>query len=452
MEDSFRVRVDKVFGSLASPSSNTSSSPSPLWCLTDEEIEKKEWKRDRDSPDDDQPKPYPPNLDGFFSNQRNLSSQTQPEDFRSELEADLQDLGDYVDEENDNDNNDDMGKRHRRDSSSRQLVKPDAMDDEEWDIRSSIGLDCTLDYEEEEDEYDKVAVGREKAGDRMYMKDITGCGADDINFYDELPNTFQDITRDPRADHTAAKLRLKEDAEAAGKFDFIVSNNGSCYIGTQNYTAEESVCLKSILERKDNLTDPKSDKRVQFDSQCKYDWEEEYGEAEDVMESCFAEESKTPEASLHPQQCSGVPDYIRNPSKYTHYTFDSSSDIEEKSNQQACLDFLNQLKRSNNFEGQADEAFIDLPKSITFTPKKMFTNNLTVTGNNEMIKSQVEARREFLPKKNWIFGIGIAAQEEVEICAMEEDTEKATAQNSRLQRQGRQYRTKTNRGSDEPAT
>ena len=50
MEDSFRARVEKAFGSLPSstiqteqPSSSSLSSP---WCLTDEEIQRNQWIRD----------------------------------------------------------------------------------------------------------------------------------------------------------------------------------------------------------------------------------------------------------------------------------------------------------------------------------------------------------------------------------------------------------------------
>ncbi|GMP29970.1 hypothetical protein CsSME_00004850 [Camellia sinensis var. sinensis] len=149
MEDSFRARVDKVFGSLASSSSNTSSSSlasssvssSCLWSLTDEEIERREWKRERDSPDDSAPKPYPPNLDGFFSKNPNISSSSQTQSSSTAFPEELEvvDLHDY--------NDNDKGKQSHGASSSRHLVKPDDHDDEEWDIRSSIGLDSTLDLE-----------------------------------------------------------------------------------------------------------------------------------------------------------------------------------------------------------------------------------------------------------------------------------------------------------------
>ena len=99
MEDSFKVRVDKVFGSL---NSSSSSSLSSLWCLTDDEIERRQWNRDKTIP--------------------------QPQ-----LEKDLQDLDD------DDDDKDLQG--------SESSKKPDDYNDEEWEIKSSIGRDSTLDYE-----------------------------------------------------------------------------------------------------------------------------------------------------------------------------------------------------------------------------------------------------------------------------------------------------------------
>ncbi|KAL7190155.1 hypothetical protein ACSBR2_022435 [Camellia fascicularis] len=452
MEDSFRARVDKVFGSLASSSSNTSSSSSLassslssscLWSLTDEEIERREWKRERDSPDDSAPKPYPPNLDGFFSKNPNISSssfssssQTQSSSTAFPEELEVVDLHDH--------NDNDKGKQSHGASSSRHLVKPDDHDDEEWDIRSSIGLDSTLDLEEEEDENDKVAIGSEKAGDHLYMRDINGYWTD-INFYDELPSTFKDIKRDPRANHMAAKLRLKEDAEAAGKFDSLrVSDTGLHVANAQNYTLDEGVNLKSILKRKENQTDPKSQKRVRFDSGCKNDYED----------NCSPEEATMSEASFLPQESSGVPDYIRNPSKYKHYTFDSTSDIDEESNQEACLEFLNQLRRPNSEESQPVETSVDLPKSITFTPKKKLGNAAMLKNGNELKQNHDDVGKESIPSKGWSIGIAAAGEEqESEVCAMEEDeAEKVATNNSSSRRQGRQYRIKAHIGLDEHYT
>lgn len=132
MEDTFRVRVGKVFGSLAgTPSSGPSSSLSSLWSLTDEEIEKREWNRDKDSPEPElelelQPQPYNLNSKGDFSN---------------ELEKDLLDLDEDVEEEEEEED------EEQQPSESANKHKPDDYNDEEWEIKSSIGLDCTLDYE-----------------------------------------------------------------------------------------------------------------------------------------------------------------------------------------------------------------------------------------------------------------------------------------------------------------
>ncbi|KAJ6329294.1 hypothetical protein OIU77_010885 [Salix suchowensis] len=160
MEDSFKVRVDKTFGSLSSysPAIHTqqpSSSLSSLWCLTDEEIERNQWNRDhKDSPETkNQPQPYsnPEIRDDTSCN--------------SETEEDLVDLDDEED---------------KVESSRPSKLKPEDCNDEEWDIKKSIGLDSTLDYEEEEDHYDKVAVGTEEPGDdRLYLTQMNDYGIDE---------------------------------------------------------------------------------------------------------------------------------------------------------------------------------------------------------------------------------------------------------------------------------
>lgn len=170
MEDSFRVRVDKAFGSLlASPPSSgtdsrgkeTSSLPmSSLWCLTDDEIQRKEWNRDPGDHDFSDSMPYPPNLDGFvfaIANTDNTaqtvapsSSQSGPSssqpgpsspDLNQQFETDLIDIDDisedYAEDEDEDEEPNSKSKRQRGGPN----------DDDESTIRSSIGQDCSLDYE-----------------------------------------------------------------------------------------------------------------------------------------------------------------------------------------------------------------------------------------------------------------------------------------------------------------
>ncbi|KAL7166690.1 hypothetical protein ACSBR2_037370 [Camellia fascicularis] len=72
MDNTFRARVQKIFGSLSS------SSLSPPWCLTDGEVEKREWRRPSSAKDDDQT-PISLSFDGLacrvvrFRHERRLS-------------------------------------------------------------------------------------------------------------------------------------------------------------------------------------------------------------------------------------------------------------------------------------------------------------------------------------------------------------------------------------------
>ncbi|KAH0872337.1 hypothetical protein HID58_069699 [Brassica napus] len=77
-------------------------------------------------------------------------------------------------------------------------------EDDDWSIRASMGLDRTLDDEDEEDEYDKIALGKEDGGKGVSMEDAISrpCGV---------------RIRDPRANHAAVKMRLKEDELEANK-------------------------------------------------------------------------------------------------------------------------------------------------------------------------------------------------------------------------------------------
>ncbi|KVH65607.1 uncharacterized protein LOC112504012 isoform X2 [Cynara cardunculus var. scolymus] len=313
MEDSFKVRVDRAFGSLES----TSSSLSSLWCLTDQEIERNEWIKDKVTPykhkdEVKNPKPY--------------SSFLQPSTSHQDLESDIQELDD-----------------------DQQPLSSHS--NEEWNIRSSLGMDCTLDNEEEEDGFDKVALGKEE---RFYMRDVNDYEVE-IDSNNELPNAFTDVMRDPRANRMAAKLRLKEDDESA----------------------------KKSIQREDEIT------------------------RQDVVMD---------------QVLPSVPDYERNPWKYTHYTFDSMDDVDEESNKKAYMELFNSLKGWSG-TGRDDVS----PTSIIFTPRKKSSDDGSMNKNKVDMQQQQKKKKEV---------VRVTSIDEDEVCVMEED------EPSNKSKGGRRYRTK----------
>ncbi|KAK0590688.1 hypothetical protein LWI29_030459 [Acer saccharum] len=412
MEDNFRVRVGKIFGSL---SSSASPNPSSLWSLTDDEIEKNEWNRHKDEAEPET------ELETLFAKRR----QKKAEDFSAELEKDILDLDDDIIEDDETQARDSCG-------SSSQSVRGDDYNDEEWEIKSNIGADCTLDYEEEEDQYDKQAVGKEKPGDRLYLKEINDYVTDACTF-DELPESLKDVARDPRANHIAAELRLKEDAEAAKKIDTLrVSEKDDHSVTNAETNTSEDANPKPILKRGDTQPDTKRQKRVRFDSECKDDFDEK-SKGDEAMVSN--------EVSTLPVDFpSSIPDYIQNPSKYTRYTFDSE-DMDEKSNREAYMDFLNMVKKSNTTESPNDEYF-ELPKTVTFIPKRK-------TGDIAMAENDTKSKQNQDGKRGLPISITAGDEEVNEVCAMEEDEpETVTDKLVGYQKSGRKYRMKAKTESE----
>ncbi|KAK4423259.1 hypothetical protein Salat_1908700 [Sesamum alatum] len=441
MEDSFRVRVDKAFGALGgSTPSSVGVSPS-LWCLTDEEIERREWNRRKEEAEERD--------DGVESG---LSV------VRNQLDSDLQDLSDdeeeeeAEEEEEENEGVDGGKKKRRRNNSS----SAETSVDEYLDVQSNIGRDCTLDYEEEEDEYDKVAVGMEQTGDRLYMKDVkfADYGIDEPNTYGELPNSFHAAVKDPRANHAAAKIRLKEDAEAAGSLDTLqLSDNYAAANAETEYIKKGELDgdnPKPILKKRESLMDSKSQKRVRFMVDPK-SGTQTHGEEQSVGASNLPSEPHSRDDSAVAEQASdlshfssAVPDYIRNPSKYTRYTFDSSDDMDDQSNRKAYMDFFDQLRKRNTDSSQ-DDSSVEIPKSITFTPKRK-------PEDDSMVKrSQSEHKTgDNLKNKSWSIGVTAEDAQESEVSAMEEDEPSAAVDRGySLQKPGRQYRMRTNGNGDD---
>ncbi|TKY62974.1 hypothetical protein E2542_SST12839 [Spatholobus suberectus] len=417
MEDSFRVRVERAFGSLPIPSSSSLNS---LWSLTEDEIDKAPSNRTR------QPKPEP----------QPYSSSSFP----VQLEKHLDDL--------DDDDDDD-------EEAPRGPSKPPDYDDEQWQIRSGIGRDCTLDYEEEEDQYDKQAIGKENLADRVYMRDINDDGVE-ISSCSVFPTSFRDFVRDPRANHLAARIRLKQDDEAARRIDALhVSEKSAPDIGGGG---GDAVNPKSILKSKDNYaSEPRPQKRVRFDSECDDRGNDDDGGHEGTRDvrmktSSMEEVAGSDQLAKAQEFDSAVPDYIRNPSRYTRYTFDdSSSDMDDKSNKEAYMSFLAQLKGSNASKGtasQADEALDDLP-SVTFISKKK-SGDAHMRDSEMVSKPKLDVGMEAMNRRAFPVGIAAGDSENSDVCAMEEDEPEVEGDKKSLQKLNRKYRKKTQEELEEP--
>ncbi|KAI3497588.1 hypothetical protein L1887_32993 [Cichorium endivia] len=355
MDRSFNDRVDKVFGSI---SSSASSTP---WTLTDAQVERRVWNRDKaDNRDDDDETLVSSSFDNLFNGRRNRRKNLE------DLSDDDGDVGgdDDVQTENDGD---------------------------EWDIRSSIGLDSTLDNEEEEDAYDKMAEGREDAGERLYMKDVTNHGPY-LNSHNVLPTSLPD---------PCEKTRLKEDDEPM--LNAEEANREEDGYGTR---------IKSILKRKNDDDDDDDDdavkpaKRVRFDPTCKND-----------------DELRRNANAVEPQGFGpAVPDYVVNPSKYTRYDFD---DVSERFK----FNHLEQIKKPK--EVGVEE------KSVVFIPRRK-------RGDGEDDAAANREKQSCIKKASGI-NIAAVAVEEQGQDMQEEDTSAAIC--TKKPGPGRRYRSRPDTAS-----
>ncbi|KAG2275043.1 hypothetical protein Bca52824_057598 [Brassica carinata] len=164
--EDFQSRVERISGSLAFSRFTSSTTSTLQAAMQTQSGSKREWKREQLASYDKEEMPCASSFDEILRQQR-ISSTDQKEG----EEGGDEDFGD---------------------------------EDDDWSIRASMGLDRTLDDEDEEDEYDKVALGKEDGGKGVSMEDAISrpCGV---------------RIRDPRANHAAAKMRLKEDELEANK-------------------------------------------------------------------------------------------------------------------------------------------------------------------------------------------------------------------------------------------
>jgi Tumour suppressing sub-chromosomal transferable candidate 4 len=262
--------------------------------------------------------------------------------------------------------------------------------------------------QEEEDEYDRAAFGQDKAADRVYMNQIMDHGPD-ISIYNVVPEVYDNYAhnfqRDPRADRSAACKRIKEE-------DVDIPRRAT---NSPKISASDPN-LKPILKRRDSEDDPKPKKRVRFDPEFK----------EENKSIC---QPTTPQLTGNDDKVTGVPDYIRNPSKYTKYTFSSTDDNDEEMNKRAFQEFHSLINKSNSTK--LDPSF-QLPASVTFTPRKKDEDAMPIDVSPAVTNEVATTSSTCL--------VGVAAGVGNETCEMEEDSveEKPTI----TTKSARRYRSK----------
>ncbi|KAI5079596.1 hypothetical protein GOP47_0005075 [Adiantum capillus-veneris] len=263
------------------------------------------------------------------------------------------------------------------------------LEEEGRTIRQMVGLDTTLDYEDEEDEFDKAAFGLDESeDDRLFMKGIQEVDKKQSSSR-SLPLSLYDLKksrRDPRANHSAARARLEEDAKMATATCTttasmettdaakVVDENDN---GTGVKRSSEDIPASQQNSAATMLESLKPPKRVRF--------------ALDLQQPGDAKMDTHKQLVRHKPdsvRASQVPDHVRNPSKYTHYTLDWSVEDNDTSNFEAfkaCGETLqNKVEEAPSFP----EEKID---KIQFVHRHDRTSSNSQKGNTEEANRPVMA-------------------------------------------------------------
>ncbi|KAL5216909.1 hypothetical protein ABZP36_008310 [Zizania latifolia] len=400
--EGFESRVKRLFGSQLFDDVPGSSFPAASWSVASGDVERQRWARPSEARDEEEgegaDRGDTPCASAFYDANGCLWGRRRRR--KQDFEGDLGDLGDDDEEE----------EEEKRGGGGKQQQQ----EDEEEGVRVSIGLDPTLDREEEEDKYDREALGREDAADRVYMNEIIDDGINmSINTVvpDILDDSIEEIhrfSRDPRADLSAASARLREyDVSAKGGPCSPAQTKESPTDGIQVMKTDD-INVKPILKRKEEQGDSKPRKRVKFAADVKDQQAELPEQDEDSPIVPQSMDVVTENNSSTPSESPGVPDYVKNPSNYTRYTLDTP-ECNDESNRRALADLHDMLRRSE------PEAPVEIPTSVIFIPRKKSVDAMTV---DEGPKSS--------GSNSSLIGLVAGASDETEQCEMDEDDPKAS--------------------------
>ncbi|KAH7425700.1 hypothetical protein KP509_11G066900 [Ceratopteris richardii] len=218
--------------------------------------------------------------------------------------------------------------------------------------------------QDEEDEFDKAAFGLDGSEeDRLYMKGINDSDRTLISSK-SLPLSLHELKksqRDPRANHSAARARLEEDAKVAAETSINMANMQM----TDNWKATEDVGVGDMKEnfigvkRSSEDTEAASEASATSDDKARIKPIKRVRFALDVQEQ--GSEVHSDNEFIRPKPISTfksqVPDYILNPSKYTHYTLDWSVEDNDNSNVEAFKSCSETLQKTQEEFCSSEEVF-----------------------------------------------------------------------------------------------
>lgn len=396
MEASFRSRLDRTFGFL---NDARNDGDTHLWSVERRAASMKNKRlshgeREGDS-DDDEVSGYADFLKSEIAKRRDSQGERLKSSFFGEEDLEELESGDEDEDEDDDDEEEQMRavKKKKEGVEKTEIEEVDRPsdgggggdgplepseredadeDEEEREVREMVGMDDTLDFEDEEDEYDKVAVGTEGFDDRLFMSQVRNFGTSRQQL-NPLPTSFIEMrqaSRDRRANHKAALARLEEDdREAATRAAKELSQATENFETEKLNTAEEPNPAGSQPVRHEANGDDAMD--IDGDGHKEESMEEVRNEMRQSvrgnLESSLAREGKqrkpgkrvrfsvdetagaksdsvvlepstviiTSDGHSTPNRYSKVPDYVKNPSKYIHYTLDWSEEDEEQANMAA---------------------------------------------------------------------------------------------------------------------
>uniref|UniRef100_A0A0A9BY40 U5 small nuclear ribonucleoprotein TSSC4 n=1 Tax=Arundo donax TaxID=35708 RepID=A0A0A9BY40_ARUDO len=280
------------------------------------------------------------------------------------------------------------------------------------------------------------------------MKDIMDDGINmSVNSIvpDLLDDSIEEVyhfSKDPRADIRAASARLRQDNDSAkgGDSHYPTQAKEFSTVGMQAKKAEEDINVKPILKRKEEQGDSKPRKRVRFDASVKEPESEIHEHNEDspmVPQSMDFVTEK--ENTFVPSESPAVPDYVRNPSKYTRYTLDAP-ECNDESNRSALADLHDMLGRSNPNKMHS-ETPIEIPSSVTFIPRKKSVDAMVVDDGPKTSDSNTA-----------LIGMVAGGSGETDQCEMDEDDNKESSAppiNTNTKASSRRYRATRTDDDDE---
>lgn len=231
-----------------------------------------------------------------------------------------------------------------------------------------------FDWQEEEDEFDRVAEGIDLGGSWLHAKDMGTIDRDMVSLKEARPMVPKSESSKPsvlkKGTGKRPRSALSEDSVLALDETRHERNNDTLEPSREldkrlSKVPRISSSMKSSSTKEEKVLEAESKPEMNLTRHVRFTVDGEEGISAEIGDLRSVQQPASEDVrAAKRDRYRTVPDHVKNPSKYTYYSLDWSDEDEDRNNREALKDLWHSRDLANH-QSEADQT-AEPPKSVAF--------------------------------------------------------------------------------------